>query len=639
MLSRIVAPEGRAPMRLKELAIAVAVVGLASWPQHARREDLGLDPGWRAGLHLAAKQRLDYGPDFAYVYGPLGFLTRPDPPYVRATWVLGIAYAAALQIALAATLYCVLRRRLTPVAAGVLAYGVSVVSVFAGPEQIQVPVIIAAVALIRGQLPARAVTIVVPALGVASGIAILGKLNGGVGVLAFSVAACLATSDRVRATATLVAIAAATTLVGWVATGNSILDLPDWVAATREIFGGYSSANQIEVRSELFHYGLLPLAMLAFAWLVFSAIRHESDRLRQAAILAIAGFFAFASFKHGFVRHSRSNGIGFFALMACAALAFTPKGRWRKGHLVAYVVLFASLGATLRGSAADTVSPITHVRSLGRDAADLVVPGRQSDNIDAWRAERRTQYGLTPPILAALEGHNVHIDPLDAGVAWAYPEIDWNPLPVFQIFTAYTVELDERNADRLRDDARAPERILRPTAGQAVPFGAGSVDGRIAEFDSPEANLEMLCRYREVAASDHWIVLARGDNRCGAPQSKGVITARLGQKVDVPAPSASDRVVVARLRGLHDSLVQSLIATVYKGAEYKIAPSTSAFDHRIVPDTAQGPLLMDGLSAFGLRAGFGFDHRIRSFAISVHNGLGFDPDSYQVEFFEIEVRS
>ena len=90
--------------------------------------------------------------------------------------------------------------------------------------------------------------------------------------------------------------------------------------------------------------------------------------------------------------------------------------------------------------------------------------------------------------LAAVAGQTVHIDQWQTVAAFAYPEMRWSPLPVFQSYSAYTTALDEINADRLRR-AAAPTRILRERFDDldGTPY---AVDRRFVWFEIPAAMLE-----------------------------------------------------------------------------------------------------------------------------------------------------
>ena len=84
---------------------------------------------------------------------------------------------------------------------------------------------------------------------------------------------------------------------------------------------------------------------------------------------------------------------------------------------------------------------------------------------------------------------------------WAYPELKWRPLPVFQNQLVLSRALDQVNADAL-SGTNGPERILRAKPTIVT--------------QAPETTLALLCGYRHLRAAGNWQVLARAPtSRCG----------------------------------------------------------------------------------------------------------------------------
>ena len=81
-------------------------------------DPLNIDSSAHAGLQMAATQRLDFGSEIVFTYGPLGFLHVPELVYPT-TLRIAFAYALAIHAALAITCVAVLRPtfRLLPAAA------------------------------------------------------------------------------------------------------------------------------------------------------------------------------------------------------------------------------------------------------------------------------------------------------------------------------------------------------------------------------------------------------------------------------------------------------------------------------------------------------------------------------------------
>ena len=138
-----------------------------------------------------------------------------------------------------------------------------------------------------------------------------------------------------------------------------------------------------------------------------------------------------------------------------------------------------------------------------------VVPSRAQQALEAARATLRSKYRSHATTLGELAGRRVAIDPTEAGVAFAYPELTWAPLPIMQSYSAYTPGLDRLNADRLAS-AEAPERTCARSSsstirqpgwwasevvtlpGESIPF---TVDGRYRWFEAPVAMLQTFCRF------------------------------------------------------------------------------------------------------------------------------------------------
>ena len=222
----------------------------------------------------------------------------------------------------------------------------------------------------------------------------------------------------------------------------------------------------------------------------------------------------------------------------------------------------------------------------------------------------------------------MHVDPWEAGVAYAYPELRWAPLPAFQSYSAYTTALDELNADRLRS-AEAPDRILRqfrpavhndrlssqigrPVRDREVlPF---TVDGRFRWFEAPAATLETFCRYAQIAVSDVWQVLARTGRSCGAPEPLAAVSARAGAAVDVPVETRPDRVVIVKVGGLVPSPLGQLREALTKAPDWYVTLDGTRY--RLVPGTAVDGLLVAVPPAADGTGPFAFGPPIRRITIA-----------------------
>jgi hypothetical protein len=183
----------------------------------------------------------------------------------------------------------------------------------------------------------------------------------------------------------------------------------------------------------------------------------------------------------------------------------------------------------------------------------------------------------------------VAVEPWEIGAAWAY-ELDWQPLPVFQNYSAYTPALDRLNSEAV-EDPDGPERILRDDTQVVVPeFPGPDLDGRFPGWDPPEQARAVLCNFVPLYSDELWQVLGRVPDRCGPPRELGSISAAAGAAVTVPAPGP-DEVVFVRIGGAGVGGLEWLQTFLFHaGSRHLVVNGTARY--RLVPETAGDGLLM-----------------------------------------------
>jgi hypothetical protein len=308
--------------------------------------------------------------------------------------------------------------------------------------------------------------------------------------------------------------------------------------------------------------------------------------------------------------------------------AFAGPAADRRGWLTSVAALgiaFAGVSSLQPGAYMNVAES---ARSIVAEARAAFIPGRAERSAQSSRDRLRAAYRLQPPILSAIANQRVHIDPYEAGMAVAYPDLQWTPLPVFQSYSAYTPVLDRLNADRLRS-ADAPERILRQfraaphndrlqrIIGRSVrddEIVPDTVDGRFRWFEAPATTLETFCRYTQSAVSDAWQVLARTSRTCGTPEALATVSARAGAGVQVPAESRPDRFVIVSVGGLEPSALGLLKTALSKAPDWYVTLDDSRY--RLVPGTVGDGLLLAVPHAADGTGNFAFGPPIRTMAIA-----------------------
>lgn len=613
----------RAALSSWVLGAVIAVVGAA--PGWRPYPTIGLDSSWEAAIHMAARNRLEFGSGIDFTYGPLGFLAVPVL-YFSSTGVLAALFSFGSRVAVCALVLRSSRRALALPVALVCTYVAGRSLQYVDNPQVLPLIPLLAYLTVLGPTR-RAPSWVLPvAAGAGTAVLVLAKFNVGVVVLVMGMVAVWFAANRWRSVGMVLASFTAALLVGWLATGNSPAHLLSWMSASAEIASGYSTAMGLETTRGADVFLLVPALLVVIFGLWRGTTTWAPPRRAAAAVLV--GLFVFAAFKHGFVRHD-DHALGFFGVMPALFLGLGVSGRKAVAGFVVLVLLllFAADGYSYRA----LLDPRPSFRTFRSLAADVISPGRRGAAIEASRKAQRDLYAIDPVTMSALQGRTVHVDPWETSTMWAFPELDWRPLPVFHSYSAYTAALDERNAEALTGKG-APQRILRETPR--------SVDGRNADFESPAATLAMLCNYRQLSAGDKWQVLGRVPTRCGAPMPAGSVRVGPGDRVEVPrSPAGTPALMFARVRGLNDSLVSAAVAFIYKGPEtYMETDDGSRF--RLVPDTADGPLLMAASPELGFLPTFGFARQVHSFSVTARRTLGLNRlGDIEVEFFWVPLHS
>jgi hypothetical protein len=569
------------------------IVALLAWSVGFQTAGPGLDPSWNAGLAMGLHDGLHWGTDLVFTYGPLGFL-QSRLVFYSDLGELSFVYGAALYVLFCIGLVWALRRAMPLLAAMVVAF---VAVAWLPMPLLEVGLLVAVIAcfwLLEGERSPRSLDLFVVAAATFAAAAALIKLSTGPLVFVILLIALIGTRAGARRIAAYVAIFLGWFALLWAVTGQSFGDLPEFVGHTVQISGGYSSAmlRSTEVAPWKVTLAVLAaigsgLALVAAVWFLGG----RRDRRGRWAAAAIAALVSFAIFKEGMVRIDAGHLTVLFANAAVVWVAATLGGRWRRLMLAGAAIVFA-ISLPVRPAGLETrFDPVSNVRFAVDQARTLLSPGRRAEIVDGGRHALRFTYGLPPRGQALLRGHTVATEPWEISAAWAY-EVDWDPLPVFQNYSAYTAALDRLNA-RAIEDPGGPERLLRDNAQVVVPeFPTADLDDRFGGWDPPEQARAVLCNFAPLFTDERWQVLGRVPDRCGAPRALGKVQAGAGEAVDVPAPGPRE-VVFVRIEGAEVAGLERL-QTFFFHAASRHAIVNGDTRYRLIPETAGDGLLLRG---------------------------------------------
>lgn len=570
------------------VACAVLLVLATHWESSLATANARLDPSYMQATGMALAQRLRFGVDVLFTFGPLGwFNTSPHVDglyWTKYAWELGVRGALVLALVLVATR---LERRWERV--------LFVVALIAPAMRSDSWWFVAAFGLCAWDTGSARPSRVREAC-VALGWTLIGLVK--FTFLLFAVlcaGAALVSAWRtrgVRAALRFALVDVVVFLAAWIALGQSPLDLPAYLAWSVDLTRGYSEGMSI------------PIGGVALAWAAAGGaaclavlvlhLRAHAASARTHALAVLFALGAFLAFKAGYVRNF--GAILFFGWVGAApyvlACACPPPSRAARALAWARTAALAvAIGGNM-GTGFGLANPREVWHSLAQRIAehvpDMVAPAALERRVLAQTREREQLFGL--PRTRALVG--------DAPVEMFGGEhallqlngLRWKPRLGSFAFSVLTERLAERNA---RDLAAAD-------AARFVLFRGSVADGRLPASEDGLALRTVLRDYAPVATEHGFVVLERRADAPRAPAERELFRrrARYGERIELGATDA--RCLVLRL-DVRPTALGSARTLFYQAAPVMIRVETSdgrTLDYRIVPELLRAgaivaPLLED----------------------------------------------
>lgn len=601
------------------------VVAILTWGLLPISPMPGLDASWILGLNMAAAVGADQGTDFVFTYGPLGFLEQPLViDGLLAT--LGAIYLVVIRAALAASLLWAARRSFSWLAAAGIALVVAAVTPPAvGSAPLALTVLWCLVAL-QDPAPRWAGRAVIFGGGSLAALEALVKLNVGTTILALIGVTVLAIpGERIRNVLALLGVFFGSYSLLWLASGQGLANLDDYVRSSFEIVSGYQRAMQLDAPHVSWDWlaaaalGLGSIAATAFAASPLAGAR-------RVAMLTIVGLLLFSLEKYGFVRHDAAHAGAFFGVLATVWVAL----RWRAAERFVACAAIALIALAYFPAANVEPGEIFRPRLALDQLRMLLIPGERSVAADAARAGMQAAYAVDPRIIERIGDAPVDARPWEIGLIWAYG-LNWRPLPVIQDYSAYTPDLDRLDAEAL-SAASGPRFVLRHLGYDNSSLIG--IDGRLTSFDSPLATRTLLCHFSPVLTTASYQLLERGGDRCGPERPLGTVTAAYGEPVSIPRP-ATNEAVLARIEGAGGEGIERLRTLAYREALRYV--SLDRTQTRFQTATAPDGILLSAPRAADFPAPFGLALDPRTISIDSAGGFATSAPPLRYHFFALPI--
>ena len=578
---------------------------------------VGLDSSWNGGLAMAVEDGLRWGSQIVFTYGPLGFLNGTGVWYSD-LGVLAFIYGAGLYIAFCIAMVWALRRALPALAAVAIAF--LIVTVLPLVEQSIVLGALVAMGALARERSQRAVYLLIVAGASFAAVEVLIKFSAGPVIAVFFLIALIGLRAHWWQVALYLGLLTVEVLALWLIMGQSLGEVPNFLRNTYEIVSGFSPAmiTSTDVPAWQVTAATAAAAVTALGLVGASSQGGYRDGRARWAAVALMALAAFTVFKEGVVRTDAGH-LSLFFSTACVLWIAIPWTRARWYWLLAGVGIIVAIGWPVRPEGqTNNLDPIANVKQAVEQARTLFSGSRRQRLIDDGRESMHSIYKLEPRILAALRGHSVTVEPWEIGVAWAY-RLDWDPLPVFQNYSAYTARLDRINSEALLA-AGGPERLLRENVGVVYPeFPTRTIDNRFPGWDPPEQARTALCNFKLIEATERWQVLAPVTNRCGPPRPLGTVAAEPGEAVEVPEPGPRE-VVWVRIGGVEIAGLERLASLLAHPRTRHAVLNGGERSYRLIPGTAEDGLLLRGSPGIGGEGAFAQIPQARTIAVTGGSG-------------------
>jgi hypothetical protein len=542
--------------------ITGVLVALLTWQVNIALPGTGLDESWKAGIYMAIQHGMDFGNEIVFTYGPLGFLAYPGL-WVGSLGVLAFLFSSVIFIAFGVTLVAALERSTNLLVAAIVSF-----LFFATlPALDQVPLMLAlgfCFFALRADPPEWGIGLLAIGGGLLSAIECMIKLSVGPEIFVVCLLAMVGARAGRKHWAMYLACTVGGIVVLWLAAGQPLGSLADYVTNGTQIVSGYNEAMSIEGAPK---WGAVALIVGALGLIAMTALApFKDERARWFAVAAVA-IAALATYKYGIVRFE----IGHLALALSALLGIWLQLPWPKTKATPFIAATVVIGIVFTHAYPWAARPdlIGNLKTLRSNAELVVDSGKRHQKIDESRAALQASYNVDPAILAAMKGRTVAFEPWEAAMAWAY-DLDWKPAPVFQNYVAYTSKLDHLNADAMRDPD-GPEMILRPNPGYSV-------------WEAPAQAVAAFCNFASAQIASPWQLLERVPERCAEPELIRTVKGEPGEEIPVPQ-AGKNQLVILKIEGAAIEGVERLKALAWKPPIRTVGVDGGPAVGRLTPDT------------------------------------------------------
>jgi len=449
------------------------------------------------------------------------------------------------------------------------------------------------------------------------------------GTIAILSATFFAANRRWKLAIVVVASSIVSILIFWVASDQSVLNLPSYFISMSSIVSGYTEA----MSSSGFWHEIV-LYLVAVFILLIAILREDYVAIKSRAyILLVFILYFFLAFKIGFVRHD-GHAIMSGTSILIASLLFAIVFHSRQIRIVLF-------GSVIVWMYIDSHYIKTSTESFSRNikytysSAWSGVKNRLSKKEWLENEFNNTIKHLSDKTKFPLFEGTTDIYSYNQSYLIASGN-NWNPRPILQSYSVYTPSLALKNKDHLLGE-KAPDNVI---------FRVEPIDGRIPSIEDGASWPVLLTHYYPSALENDFLYLHKNPSiaKVSGVSLIGEGSYSFGDVVSVPGDSG---LVFAEI-SIKQSAFGKLANILYKPSQLQISlnlESGITKTYRIISGMAKTGFLISPLvnntTAFSLLYDVDYlqNMKVKSFFVVPVSYRSQWIDTYEVVFREITVPS
>ena len=520
----------------------------------------GLDPSWVSVIEHSLRNQLTFGEDIIFTYGPLGFLS--TKVFQQNLYPIRLMYWLLVIISISLLFYSYYR--LGNPLVTVLTYLLILIGISLGQST---KLFILPLLLVFAQATTKpymlAVRLASYLLIVLCGLACLVKGTAIFLILPIFLMLDIKTLVKERRLPKMTLLLVFTILVASFLLGQPLSKIGAFFLNILEVSKGYSSAMQkMGPFNQVFMF--LGLAAILFYLMIVHLFRKRINWEDSIVFLSLM-IFLFLAFKQGFVRHGKGHTIDASAAMLVAtsllAIYFYFRKTFRSLRVLSLIVVSFSLVFFLHVLNFYT---ILHPQKLlkSKFIRQPVFALEQTKNLffedgladlKEKRSKALKDIAIKQP-LPNLEG-SVDVFPWDQAVLLAN-NLDYNPRPIFQSYSAYTPKLIRKNIEHL-SSLEAADYLL---------FDIKTIDNRYPTLDDGALWPTIWRNYDPVDHSSGFLILERRSSpREVSLNEISKVNLEMGQYVSLPE---INKPIWAKMK-MQVSPLGKLLTLVFKAIKFR----------------------------------------------------------------------